>query len=172
MKNDCVDNIDIEILSILQNDSSISNNKLAELVGLSPSSVLARVRRLKNEGYIKKYVAILNEKKLDKSTVAYVFVTLSPHKTEVAKRFIEKINEIPHVMECYHITGKADYLLRIVSKDIPEYRRILMDHLISMEEVESVQTWFVLKTEKRDTRLPLSWEGEGKRRDENVGKRK
>ena len=58
-------------------------------------------------------------------------------------------------MECSHITGKADYLLRVVARDIPQYREILMERIIPMEEIASVQTWFVLKTEKRETRLPI-----------------
>ncbi len=164
-----IDSIDLKILDMLQNDSSIPNSRLSKKVGLSPSSALSRVKRLKREGYIKKYVAILNEETVGKSTVAFVFVTLFPHKPDVAKRFVEKIQDVTHVMECYHITGKADYLLRVVARDIPEYRDLLVDTLISMDEVESVQTWFVLKTEKRDTRLPIkgSQVVREKRRNEN-----
>jgi len=150
-----VDNIDIKILNILQRDSDIPNNRLARRVGLSPSSVLNRVRRLKIEGYIRKCVAILDEEKIGQSTTAYVFVTLSPHKPAVAKSFVKKIQRNPHVTECSHITGEADFLLRVVARDIPEYRDVLVGTLIYMPEVETVRTWFVLKTEKRDTRFPI-----------------
>lgn len=150
-----MDNIDTRILDILQQDSDIPNNRLAKRVGLSPSSVLGRVRRLKKEGYIRKCVAILDEEKIGKSTTAYVFVTLSPHKPAVARSFVNKIRRNPHVTECSHITGEADFLLRVVARDIPEYRDVLVGTLISMPEVETVRTWFVLKTEKRDTRFPM-----------------
>lgn len=155
MKYSSLDDIDIQILDILQKDADIPDRRLAERVGLSPSSVLARLRKLKEEGIIKRYVAILDEEKLQKSTVAYVFVSLSRHEVKIAQSFVKKIRENPYVMECSHITGKADYLLRVVSRDIPQYRQILMERIVPMKEVESVQTWFVLKTEKRETRLPI-----------------
>jgi Lrp/AsnC family leucine-responsive transcriptional regulator len=155
MKLNSLDDIDIEILDILQGDADVSDKHLAKRVGLSPSSVLARLRRLKKEGVIRRYVAILDEEKLQKSTVAYVFVTLSRHDVKIAQSFVKKIRENPFVMECSHITGKADYLLRVVARDIPQYREILMGRIVPMAEIESVQTWFVLKTEKRETRLPI-----------------
>lgn len=68
---------------------------------------------------------------------------------------LKKIRENPYVMECSRITGKADYLLRVVARDIPQYREILMGRIVPMKEIASVQTWFVLKTEKRETRLPI-----------------
>jgi DNA-binding Lrp family transcriptional regulator len=155
MKLNSLDDIDIGILNILQEDADVPDNRLAKRVGLSPSSVLARLRKLKKEGIIKRYVAILDEEKLQKSTVAYVFVTLARHEVKIAQSFVKKIRENPYVMECSHITGKADYLLRVVAKDIPQYRQILMERIVPMKEIESVQTWFVLKTEKRETRLPI-----------------
>jgi len=155
MKSYSLDDIDLKILDILQEDADVPDKHLAKRVGLSPSSVLARLRKLKRDGIIKRYVAILDEEKLQKSTVAYVFVTLSRHDVKISQSFVKKISENPYVMECSHITGKADYLLRVVSKDIPQYRQILMERIVPMKEVESVQTWFVLKTEKRETRLPI-----------------
>ena len=155
MKLYSFDDIDLEILDILQGDADVPDRHLAKRVGLSPSSVLARLRKLKKEGVIRRYVAILDEEKLQKSTVAYVFVTLSRHDVEIARSFVKKIRENPFVMECSHITGKADYLLRVVARDIPQYREILMERIVPMAEIESVQTWFVLKTEKRETRLPI-----------------
>jgi DNA-binding Lrp family transcriptional regulator len=155
MKYYSFDDIDLEILNILQEDADVPDKHLAKRVGLSPSSVLARLRKLKKEGIIKRYVAILDEEKLQKSTVAYVFVTLARHEVKIAQSFVKKIRENPYVMECSHITGKADYLLRVVAKDIPQYREILMGRIVPMKEIASVQTWFVLKTEKRETGLPI-----------------
>jgi len=155
MKSYSVDDIDLKILDILQGDADVTDKHLAKRVGLSPSSVLARLRKLKTEGIIKRYVAILDEEKLQKSTVAYVFVTLSRHEVRIAQSFVTKIQENPYIMECSHITGKADYLLRVVAKDIPQYREILMERIVPMKEIESVQTWFVLRTEKRETKLPI-----------------
>ena len=155
MKLNSFDDIDLQILDILQEDADVPDKRIAERVGLSPSSVLARLRKLKSEGIIRRYVAILDEEKLQRSTVAYVFVTLSRHDVKIARSFVKKIRGNPFVMECSHITGKADYLLRVVARDIPQYREILMERIVPMREIESVQTWFVLKTEKRETRLPI-----------------
>ena len=155
MKEYSIDEVDIRILDILQDDADIPDRRLAERVGLSPSAVLARLRKLKQEGVIKRYVAILDEEKLEKGTAAYVFVKLYRHEVNLAKSFVKQIRENPFIMECSHITGNADYLLRVVSKDIPQYRKILMERIIPMKEVESVQTWFVLKTEKWETKLPI-----------------
>ena len=155
MKDNFLNEVDIQILDILQEDADIPDKHLAARVGLSPSTVLARLRKLKKEGIIKRYVAILDEEKLQKSTVAYVFVKLYRHEVKIAKTFVKNIRDNPFIMECSHITGNADYLLRVVSKDIPQYREILMERIIPMKEVESVQTWFVLKTEKRETKLPI-----------------
>ena len=90
MKYNSLDGIDIEILNILQEDADVPDKRLAEKVGLSPSSVLARLRKLKKEGIIKRYVAILDEEKLQKSTVAYVFVTLARHEVKIAQSFVKR----------------------------------------------------------------------------------
>ncbi len=150
-----LDDIDIQILALLQEDGRMTNADVATRVGLSPSAALARMRKLNETGVIKGFAAILDEDKVGQPTTAYVFITLTHHRRKLAESFLAKVRALPAIMECYHITGKADYLLRVVCKDIPDYRSLLMDHIVAMPEVESVETMFVLRTEKRDLRLPL-----------------
>ncbi len=137
----------------------MTNADLATRVGLSPSAALARLRKLGEEGVIKGFTAILDEEKVGQPTTAYVFVTLTRHRRKLAESFLARVREMPAIMECYHVTGKADYLLRIACRDIPDYRSLLMDRIVTMPEVESVETMFVLRMEKRDPRLPLSRQG-------------
>lgn len=150
-----LDDIDLQMLTILQEDGRIANADIAARVGLSPSAALARMRKLNETHIIKGYTAILDEEKIGQPTTAYVFITLTHHRRKLAESFLAKVREIPAIMECYHLTGKADYMMRVVCKDIPDYRTLLMDHVVTMPEVETVETMFVLRTEKRDLRLPL-----------------
>lgn len=156
---DTFDDIDHQILALLQDDGRISNADIAAKVGLSPSSALARLRKLGETKVITGFAAVLDQEKVGLPTTAYVFITLRHHRRKLADSFLAKVQAIPAIMECYHITGKADYLLRVVSKDIPGYRALLMDSIVTMPEVESVETMFVLRTEKRDLRLPLGDRG-------------
>lgn len=150
-----LDSIDRQILTLLQADGRMPNANIAARVGLSPSAALTRLRRLCDAKVIKGFTAILDEEKVGQPTTAYVFVTLTHHQRKLAESFLANLQAMPAVMECYHVTGKADYLLRVVCKDIPDYRNVLMEQIVSMPEVNSVETMFVLRTEKRDPRLPL-----------------
>jgi len=152
---EALDDVDRQILALLQDDGRMANADIAARVGLSPSAALARLRKLTEARIVRGFTAILDEEKLGQPTTAYVFVTLTHHQRKLAESFLAKVQAIPAIMECYHITGKADYLLRVVCKDIPDYRNLLMEQIVSMPEVESVETMFVLRTEKRDLRLPL-----------------
>ena len=152
---EALDDVDRQILALLQDDGRMANADIAARVGLSPSAALARLRKLTEARIVRGFTAILDEEKLGQPTTAYVFVTLTHHQRKLAESFLAKVQAIPAIMECYHITGKADYLLRVVCKDIPDSRNLLMEQIVSMPEVESVETMFVLRTEKRDLRLPL-----------------
>lgn len=151
-----LDKIDKFILVSLQTDSAISNAKLAEKVGLSPSACLSRTKNLKKKGIIKKYTVVIDEPKVGLSVIAFSFVTLSPHNRTVAEAFCEQIENLPQVVECYNITGNWDYLLKIVSPTIETYRDFIMDSLLTINVVNKVETLMVLKPEKQSGVLPFS----------------
>ncbi|MBA3014099.1 MAG: Lrp/AsnC family transcriptional regulator [Proteobacteria bacterium] len=150
-----LDEIDFAILTYLQSDATITNAELAKKIELSPSSCLGRTKRLKESGIIKRYAVIVDEKKIGLEIVTYVFVTLSPHDRKTTEAFLERIREIQNVVECHNISGVYDYLLKIVSPSIQEYRDFVIDTLIEAPGVGKVETSVVLSTEKQSFQLPL-----------------
>ena len=151
-----LDSTDLAILDLLQTDSSVPNSELAAKVGLSPSACLARTKSLRGRGVLGQFTAIVNQEKVGLPVSTFTFVTLSKHSRQAAEAFLGKIELMPQVMECYNVTGKADYLLKIVASDISHYRDFVIDELIAIPGVEHVETLVVLKTKKRCFSLPFT----------------
>ncbi|AJQ25399.1 MULTISPECIES: Lrp/AsnC family transcriptional regulator [Pelosinus] len=149
-----LDSYDRAILSALQKDSSISNLDLSKLIGLSTSACLTRTKNLKELGVIKQFTTIVDERKLGMETIAFIMVILSPLNRETADFFLEQINKLPQVLECYSITGNKDYLLKIVAKDMPTYKDFVIDSLMAIPGVSRVETSIVINTEKRTLSIP------------------
>src|SRR5579871_4085994 len=116
-----LDEVDIHILSLLQKDGRITNADLAKSVGLSPPSVLQRVRALEKAGLVRGYVALLDSERLGLRIMAWVQITLSLHQEQPIERFRRAIQDIPEIMECYHVSGDFDYLLKVLVKDMRSY---------------------------------------------------
>ena len=150
-----LDEIDYSIVRLLQTDASISNAQLAGRVSLSPSACLSRVKRLQQHGVIKQFTVIADERQMGLGVATFTFVSLSRHSRAQAESFVSAIREIPHVTECYNITGSSDYMLKILSPDISSYRDFVIDTLLEIPGVEHAETLVVLKTEKREFVLPL-----------------
>jgi len=153
-----LDSYDKAILSALQKDSSISNLDLSKLIGLSASACLTRTKNLKELGVIKQFTTIVDEKKLGMETLAFIMVILSPLSRETANFFLERINKLPQVLECYAITGNRDYILKIVAKDIQTYKDFVIDSLMAIPGVSRVETSIVISTEKRTVSIPIEEE--------------
>jgi Lrp/AsnC family leucine-responsive transcriptional regulator len=151
-----LDETDAAILDLIQTDSSIANSDLAVKVGLSPSACLARSKRLRERGVVRDFTAIVDQEKVGLPVTMFTFVTLAKHSRKAAETFLKSISAIPQVMECYNVTGRADYLLKIVAPEISSYRDFVIDELIEIQGVDHVETLVVLKTEKRQLRLPLN----------------
>ena len=154
--NQTYDEVDMAILTHLQKDSTITNAELAKQIGLSPSACLGRTKRLKEAGIIKQFIAIVDEQKIGLEVVTFVFVSLKPHDRETTESFLESIQEIPSIMECYNISGVHDYLLKIVAPSIKAYRNFVIDTLIEVPGVDTVETSVVLSSEKLSYQLPLA----------------
>lgn len=155
MNSSNLDKTDMLILQNIQADAKIANSTLAKRVGLSPSACLARTKRLQEDGIISAYAAMIDATKIGLQVSSFTFVTLSPHNRETANHFVQEIDKIPQILECYNITGNWDYLLKIVSPNISSYRDFVIDKLIAIEGVNHVETLIVLKTEKNTFCLPL-----------------
>ncbi len=152
-----MDRIDKKILALLQMDSQISNQELADKVALSPSPCLRRVKQLEEEGYIRKYVALLNPEKLELQLTIFVLISLNSHDTQKMAGFENAIKSSPEVIECHLITGHtADYLLKVIVCDLKEYQSFLLDKLTKIEGVSHVHSSFVLQSTVNKTELPLS----------------
>jgi len=154
-----IDDIDRRILCILQKEGRLPNARLAERVGLSPPSVLERVRKLEDRGVIRGYSAQVEEEMLDMKATVFVSVTLSFHNAEAINNFQRIILEMPEVIEAHHVTGEDDYLLKIVLPDIGAYESFLLDKLTRIEGVNKVKSSFVLSKLKRGGSLPLLPDG-------------
>lgn len=152
-----LDPIDRKILEILQTNGKITNAQLAQEVGLSPAPTLERVRKLENNGYIKSYHAEVDTEKLGMGVSIFLLVTLASHKKSQVMAFVEKINKVEEVVECHHITGTGDFLLKILTKDIQSYQSIILDKLVEIEEMGNMQSMVVLSTFKDSKVMPVNY---------------
>ena len=150
-----MDTIDFRILERLQQDARISNVELARAVNLSPSPCLARVRALERDSVIERYVTLLDAKKLGLTVSVLVQVTLEKQIEPALEAFEKAVRDRPEVMECYLMTGDADYLLRVLVADVPAFERFILDFLSRVPGVGNIKSSFALKQVKYQTALPL-----------------
>lgn len=151
-----LDSIDIKLLKLLQGNSRLTTKELASEVGLSISPVYERVKRLENEGYIDRYVALLNPEKLNLGFIAYVAVKLSKQTIEGSEEFVNIVQDIPEVTECYGVAGKFDFLMKVYAPDMNYYRRLVLDVLGRIATIGNIESTFVMSEVKQTTALPLS----------------
>ena len=150
-----MDYIEYKLLSSLQKNARINNIELAKTVGLSPSPCLRRVRSLEEKSIITGYSAIIDQNKVDLSVNVFVQVSLEKQSEDKLAIFEQKIQEYEEVMEAYLMTGDADYLLRIVVKDIQTYEHFLKVNLTSIPGISSIRSYFSLKQVTRKFNLPI-----------------
>jgi Lrp/AsnC family transcriptional regulator, repressor for azl operon len=152
---DKLDEIDKRILRALQRDGRLSNVELANEIGLSPSPCLRRVRLLEDAGVIDRYVAVLDPAKIGLKMTFFARVWLKTQDAETIDRFLEAIEELPEVVECYIMLGDCDAMLRVVASDFDDYRRFQSKHLSRINGVQNVKTEVPSQTIKRSYELPL-----------------
>lgn len=150
-----LDEIDRKILKHLQEEARISNADLADRVGLSPAPCLRRVRTLEEQGLIRKYVTLLDPAALDLAVTVFVQISLDLQVEDRLEIFERAIMKCPEVLECYLMTGDADYLVRVVVPDVAAYERFLKDVLTRLESVAGIKSSFALKQVKYSTVLPI-----------------
>lgn len=147
--------IDIQLLDLLQRDGRITNADLAKAVKLSPPTVLQRVRALEKAGLIKAYTAILDAERLGLKVTALCMISLALHQEQPIERFRKAVMGLDEVMECYHVSGDFDFLLKILVKDIRAYEQFVREKLSKIKGVGHIRTSFVLGTNKWKTQLPI-----------------
>lgn len=151
-----LDRFDKAILSILQQQGQISNQDLSARIGLSPAPCLRRVKALEQAGLITGYQALVDAKKLGLSLMALIGISMDQHTPERFANFEQRIQAIPHVLECLLITGQqSDYQLKVVVKDMDDYQHLLLHQITKIEGVTGVHTSFVLRNVVSRARVPI-----------------
>ena len=154
-KMEILDTIDVKLLKLLQQNSRLTTKELATEVGLSISPVYERVKRLENEGYIEKYVALLTPEKLNLGLIAYVTVKLSKQSNEAVAEFMKVVQNITEVTECYSVAGRFDFLMKVYAPNMHYYRTFVLDVLGNIESIGTIESTFVMTEVKQTTALPL-----------------
>lgn len=147
------DDIDKKLLEFLQNDSKQTNKELSNKLNLSVTAVYERIKKLEKEGFINKYVALVNKNMVEKPFVAFCHIKLIQHSQEFVIKFEKEVKDLSEVLECYHISGDYDYLLKILVKDIAEFREFLVKKLTSISHIGSTHSMFVINEVKHTTAI-------------------
>lgn len=150
-----LDSVDISILTELQDNGRLTNAELAERVGLSPSACHRRVKTLESAGVIDRYVAILSEEALGRGITVYVQVTLDNQKRETLQAFEDAVAYVPEVMECYLMSGEADYLVRVLVRDANDYERVHREVLSALPGVARLNSSFTIRRVFSRTTMPV-----------------
>lgn len=151
------DKIDLSIIRILQENSKITNLELSKKVGLSPAPTLERVKKLEANGIIASYHAVIDAHAIGLNVQTFVLVSLAWQKENAQQQFLDKVKAINEITECYIITGEADFLIKIICKDIPTYEQLLFKTLSQIEEIERLKTLMTLSTVKKSPILPFTY---------------
>jgi Lrp/AsnC family leucine-responsive transcriptional regulator len=147
---DQLDRIDRNILAALSREGRLSSAELAQRVGLSKTPVQARVKRLELEGYIRGYSALIDRARMGEGHIAFVQVTLSDTRSTALEAFNKAVQKIPEIVECHMIAGGFDYLLKIRTKDIAAYRRLLGETISALPAVSNTSTFVVMEAVKEE----------------------
>lgn len=151
-----LDKIDTQILSILQKDSNRTTKSIAKELGMTTSPVFERIKKLEKEGYIKKYVAVLDNKKVGLKLTVFIGITLQGHTRSYLEKFVTEINNFPEIAECHRVSGNYDYLLKLIVEDIQAYETFLISKLTLLPYLGNVQSLITLSTGKETNEIDLS----------------
>ncbi|KIO77139.1 AsnC family transcriptional regulator [Pedobacter lusitanus] len=149
------DPIDKKILKVLQADARLNTKQIAGKIGLTVTPTYERLKKIEQSGVVKDYVALLDRDKIGKTIVAFINVSLQLHSKPLINVFEKAIAKIPEVMECFHVAGNFDYLLKVVVKDMNSYQNFLSNKLATIENIAHVQSSFVMTEIKYQTAYTL-----------------
>lgn len=146
-----LDDIDKKILTFLQDNCRITIKDLSEHLGLSSTPIFERIKKLENQGLITKYVALLDHKKLALGLTVFLHVSIKDHSKVGLDQFLDQITTFPEVMECYHVTGDFDFILKLVTEDMETYNEFILQKLSVVPNLGKVQSQFSLSIRKHTT---------------------
>lgn len=148
-----IDYIDKKLLFLLQSDSKRTNKELSNLLNLSVTAVYERIKRLEREGVINKYVAIVDKHKVDRGFVVFCHIKLIQHTKEYIGRFEVEVQALPEVLECYHVSGDYDYILKIYVASMEAYREFMVTKLTALKHIGSTHSIFMIGEVKNTTAI-------------------
>lgn len=150
-----LDDTDRGLLRLLQQDATLTNKELAYKLNKSPATIHERVKRLKEQGYIQRIVAIVDRKKINRTLIAISHVLLKEHTFKTLGDFEKSVAQFEEVMECYQMTGSFDFLLKIATSNMEEYHLFLRNKLAVLPNIMTVQSYFILSETKSETAYPV-----------------
>ncbi|MFT4536821.1 MAG: DNA-binding Lrp family transcriptional regulator [Saprospiraceae bacterium] len=153
--SEIIDAIDRRIIHKLQQNGKETMKEIADSLGMSTTPVYERIKKLEREAYIEGYTAIVNKEKMGFQLVVFCTVTLESHHTDFIEQFESDIKSLPEVMECYHIAGMFDYLLKIYATDMADYQKFITQKLAAISNIGRVQSSFMMTEVKNEKVMPL-----------------
>ncbi|WP_026708060.1 Lrp/AsnC family transcriptional regulator [Flavobacterium frigidarium] len=150
-----LDPIDKKLLLLLQTDSKRTNKELSIKLNLSVTAVYERIKKLEREKIIEKYVVVLNKSKVEKGFVVFCHLKLLQHSHEFLTHFESEVVKLHEILECHHVSGDYDYILKIVVKDMAAYREFLVNKLTTLQHIGSTQSTFMISEVKNTTVVPI-----------------
>lgn len=143
-----LDAIDYKLIGLLQQNCKQTTKEMADQLDLSTTAVYERIKKLEKQNIITDYIAIVNKDKINRSFMAISHIKIKSHSKDAILRFEKKVNQIPEVLKCFHVSGEYDYILKIGVQDMEAYREFMLSKLTTMEEVQSTHSMFVIKEVK------------------------
>jgi DNA-binding Lrp family transcriptional regulator len=146
-----IDPVDLKILKLLEKDGLMTNRQIAAELNLTTTPIHERIKKLRRDGFIKKYTIELNRKKLNKNLIVFCNVSLKEHAQQFLTQFERDIQSVPEVVECYCVSGGSDFLLKVIVADMEEYKDFILNKLAAISNIGSAQSHFVITEAKQAT---------------------
>ena len=150
-----LDQTDRRILALLQQDAKFTNKEIAARLGMTTTPVYERIKKLDEQGFIQKYVGLLDRQKLGYTVLSFCNISLKEHAQPYLQKFEREVLTLTEVQECYHIAGMYDYLLKVVARDMAAYQHFIANKLAALENIGNVQSSFVMMEIKCSTEIPV-----------------
>lgn len=151
-----LDIIDKKLLEMLQKDTKKTTKELSDKLNLSVTAVYERIKKLEREGVIKNYIALLDKTKIGKKFVVFCHVKLTQHNIDLIKHFEQQILKLDEVLECFHVSGDYDYILKVFVEDMDAYREFMVTKLTTIKDIGSTHSTFMIGEVKNTTAFKLS----------------
>ena len=150
-----LDAIDKNILNLLQEDSKQTTKALSNQLNLSVTAVYERIRKLESNGFITNYVALISKEKINRGFVTFCHVKLIQHTQDYVMKFEKEIAQLPEILECYHVSGDYDYLIKVIGKDMKAFRKFMVEKLTTINHIGSTHSMFVINEVKQTHAINL-----------------